>query len=270
MRKNMSTFKILGLIICSILAVLSLAFIIRDTTPAKKDIGKADGKGFAVLELFTSEGCSSCPPADELLAKIQQESQGKAVYFLAYHVDYWDRLGWKDIFSSADYSERQVKYGRWLNVSPIYTPQVIVNGKAQYIGSEGSAIRLAISAQLAINPGATLAFRARQDGSGLIVQYQATHAVKGCLLLIAIIQKSAQSKVARGENAGHTLSHVQIVRKLQSEPLNATGNGSSVVALPKEYNAQNWEVIGMIQDQSNGQILAVAKPELNETGNAKK
>ena len=192
------------------------------------------------------------------------------MYFLAYHVDYWDRLGWKDIFSSADFSDRQKQYGRWLNVSPIYTPQVIVNGKAQYIGSEGSSIRHAITTQLAANPGATLLLRAHQDGGGLIVQYQVTHIVKGSHLLIALIQKSAQSKVTRGENAGHTLSHVQIVRRLQSEPLSITGNGSNVVALPKDFNAEHWEVVGLIQDQNNGEILAVAKLELNETANAKK
>src|SRR5450432_4613405 len=78
-----------------------------------KAIEEWDGKGFAVLELFTSEGCSSCPPADELLAKIQKETEGKAVYFLAYHVDYWDRLGWKDVYGSADFSNRQVQYGHW-------------------------------------------------------------------------------------------------------------------------------------------------------------
>jgi len=82
----------------------------------QKIVAEREGKGFAVLELFTSEGCSSCPPADKVLAKIQRESEGKAVYLLAYHVDYWDRLGWKDAYSSAEFSNRQVQYGHWLNV----------------------------------------------------------------------------------------------------------------------------------------------------------
>src|ERR1700749_1590133 len=88
----------------------------------------SDTRSFAVVELFTSEGCSSCPPADELVAKIQKEDNGKPVYILAFHVDYWNRLGWKDVFSSADYSARQQQYARWLKSSEGYTPQAIVNG----------------------------------------------------------------------------------------------------------------------------------------------
>ena len=90
------------------------------------------------------------------MAKIQQEKDGKAIYILAYHVDYWNRLGWKDRYSSADFSKRQLEYGRWFGLSTIYTPQVIVNGKAEFVGSEESAIRGAISVQLATTPTATL------------------------------------------------------------------------------------------------------------------
>ncbi len=145
----MRNIKILSLFVFSILGIVSLtAFIVRDNLPDKSETRIAEEKGFAVLELFTSEGCSSCPPADELLAKIQKESEGKSIYILAYHVDYWDRLGWKDMFSSADYSKRQTQYGQWLHKSSVYTPQLIVNGKAEFVGSSESAIREAIAAQL--------------------------------------------------------------------------------------------------------------------------
>jgi hypothetical protein len=220
---------------------------------------KTDEKGFAVLELFTSEGCSSCPPADNLMAKIQQELQGKSVYLLAYHVDYWDRQGWKDIFSSADFSNRQTEYGNWLHVSPIYTPQVIVNGKAQFVGSDESAIRQAIAGQLATVPATTLMMQTHQVGEKLVVQYQASKTGKGSRLLIAILQKAAQTKVVGGENAGHTLSHVQIVRKLQNEPVSTTGTGSITIALPGSFNVKDWEVLGLIQNQQNGEILAAAQ-----------
>ena len=161
---------------------------------AKKNTGEKNKGGFAVLELFTSEGCSSCPPADELLAKIQRETEGGPVYILAYHVDYWDRLGWKDAYSSADFSNRQVQYGHWLNVSPIYTPQVIINGRTQFVGSDESAIRHAISEQLATNPVASLTLQAHPEGEHLRVEYQATHVAKGSRVLIAIVQKSARLK----------------------------------------------------------------------------
>jgi hypothetical protein len=217
-------------------------------------------KGFAVLELFTSEGCSSCPPADELFARIAQQSQGKPVYLLAYHVDYWDRQGWKDTYSSAEFSNRQLQYQQWLNGSTIYTPQVIVNGQSAFVGSQESAIQDEIRKQLAAAPAATLQLQARQDHQRLVVQY--TSSVKGHRLLIAILQKSAQSIVKRGENAGHTLSHVQIVRKLQHEALNASGAGSSVVRLPDGFDAAHWEVLGLVQDQQTGKILAAAKAEI--------
>jgi len=229
---------------------------------AKKTIGENNGKGFAVLELFTSEGCSSCPPADELLAKIHRESEGKSIYVLAYHVDYWDRLGWKDIYSNAEFSERQEQYSRWLNVSPIYTPQVIVNGKVQFVGSEDSDIRRAISEQLANDPVTILAIQADIEAGQLKVKYQIVRAVQDGRVWVAIVQKAAQTKVERGENAGHLLSHIQIVRKLKSGQISVTGEGSTAVALPKDFDTQHWEALAFVQNQVNGEILAVAKVNL--------
>lgn len=266
----MKTIKILGLAAGFMMITLALtAFINKDKSPVKKETIKAEEKGFAVLELFTSEGCSSCPPADEVLAKIQKEASGKPIYLLAYHVDYWDRQGWKDIFSSADYTKRQVQYGRWLNTTQIYTPQVVINGKSEFIGSEEAIIRAEISRQLATRTSATLSLQAHQDNNGLNVHYQATGAFKGSDLVVAVVQKSAHSNVERGENAGRSLSHVQIVRKLKIESLNADGNGNVVVALPKDFNPQNWEVLGLIQNKSRGTILAAAKGELTGTYAAK-
>lgn len=266
----MKSIRMLAIATGFIISVLSvMAFMGEDKTPTKKNTAKTAGNGFVVLELFTSEGCSSCPPADELLAKIQQEAQGKAVYLLAYHVDYWNRLGWKDIFSSADFSKRQMQYGHWLSAQ-IYTPQVVVNGTAEFVGSDEPALRNAISNQQAIKPSASLALQARQEGEKLIIQYQSGKGLKDISLLVAIVQKAAQSKVERGENAGHTLSHVQIVRKIQRAALDATGTGSSTLILPKEFNAQNWEVLGLIQNQTNGEILAATRASFNTaTGTAK-
>lgn len=248
--------------ICFMITILSLTACGQHKGAAKNDIVKTDGKGFAVLELFTSEGCSSCPPADELLAKIQKEVKDKPVYLLAYHVDYWDRQGWKDIFSNADYSKRQVQYGNWLNNPQIYTPQAIINGKSEFVGSEESQIRLAILKQLATNSETTLTLQAKQSEKEVQVNYQTTGAPKGSVLALAILQKNAQSKVVRGENAGRELSHVQIVRKLQSNVLSATGNGIVTIALPKDFNAQDFEILGLIQDKDKGGILGAAKASL--------
>jgi hypothetical protein len=235
----MISIKITALVI----AALSLtAFIHKDK--------KSDGKGFAVVELFTSEGCSSCPPADELLARLEKESAGKPVYLMAYHVDYWDRLGWKDAFSSAAFSDRQQQYQSWLNTSTIYTPQVVINGKTEFIGSDETTLRNTIQQQLTGTPAVELKLQLHQN----TVEYTASKVTKGDRLLIAIIQKTAQSKVSRGENAGHTLSHVQVVHTLQSEPLKE--KGTIVVKVP-----ENYEITGFIQNQRSGEIIAAAKAE---------
>jgi hypothetical protein len=226
---------------------------------ATDNITKPDG--FAVLELFTSEGCSSCPTADEALAAVQKATEGKPVYILAFHVDYWNTLGWKDRYSNADFSKRQRRYGDLLNAQ-VYTPQLVVNGETEFVGSDLGAINSSLSKQLSVAPNPNLSLQVSQTGETVVVHYKANHPAKGSYLQIAIVQKNAQTKVERGENAGHTLSHVQIVRKLQTLPLNVAESDVKIT-LPKEINGQAWEVIGLIQDESTGKISGAAKATPN-------
>lgn len=256
----MKTTKILWLANFFIVITLSVtAFAAMYKTPVKDTTVKTPGKGFAVVELFTSEGCSSCPPADELMAKLEKESAGKDLYVLAYHVDYFDRLGWKDTFGSPEYSKRQAQYGQWLRLPQIYTPQVIVNGTSEFIGSEEGSIRNAISTQLGTQSTAEIKLQWHQTDKSFKVHYQTSGATKGSNLLIAIVQKAASTRVARGENEGRTLSHLQIVRKLQTEKLSADGTGAVSVSLPKGYNEKDWEIIGLLQNQNSGQLVTAAK-----------
>ena len=217
----------------------------------------SDTKGFAILELFTSEGCASCPPADELLGRILKESDGRGIYILAYHVDYWDRQGWKDVFSSSDFSKRQRQYARWLNMSSLYTPQLIINGDKEFVGSQESSIRKEISKQISTNSKASLEIQVRLDDQKLSIRYH-TKGTKKDSLVTALVQRSAETRVERGENAGHILSHVQIVRKIQTDPLNDVGEGIVTLELPNDFNPQKGEIICFVQDQSNGKISAAA------------
>jgi hypothetical protein len=220
----------------------------------------ADAKGFAVVELYTSEGCSSCPPADELVAKIEKESAGMPVYILAYHVDYWDRLGWKDAFSSADFSKRQNEYARYLHLQSVYTPQIVVNGKTEFVGSQEGTLRNAIRTSLQKPALAALSLSVvKCDKNQVSVKYTAEAADKNSVLLIALVQKHAQTKVMRGENAGHTLSHVQIVSKLQRVPLTGQ-SGIANISIPK--GTENQEVIGFIQNTTTGAITAAGRAAL--------
>jgi hypothetical protein len=218
-----------------------------------------ENKGFAVVELFTSEGCSSCPPADELVAKIQKESAGKPVYILAYHVDYWNHLGWKDQFSSADFSKRQHDYANYLHLQSVYTPQIVVNGKTEFVGSEEGALRNAIRASLQGGSSARVDLSILKENKNQVsLKYTTEGTDKNTVLFVALLQKSAQTKVMRGENGGHTLSHVQIVRKLQRALLNGS-SGVENITLPQGVDSRNWEIIAFLQNTANGAVTGAAK-----------
>jgi hypothetical protein len=223
---------------------------------------KEDEKGFAVLELFTSEGCSSCPSADNLLAKIQNEYKDQSVYILAFHVDYWDKQGWKDVFSSRDYTDRQREYGNRFNTGSIYTPQLVVNGKSEFVGSNEFKTRDAIKRSLTTENKTKLSIQSNREAEKLILNYQVSEGSKNSRLLIAIVQKSAVTKVERGENKGRLLSHVQIVRSLHSETLSEKGKGISTIKLPNGFNSQEWEVIALVQELNSKEISAATRVNL--------
>ncbi|MXO04604.1 DUF1223 domain-containing protein [Flavobacterium sp. HBTb2-11-1] len=217
-----------------------------------------NSKGFALLELYTSEGCSSCPPADELLGKIQNEYKDKNVYVLAYHVDYWDKQGWKDIFSNADFTKRQYDYAQFLGKEPIYTPQVIINGKTDYIGSQETSLRNGIKLALSKPAAVDLSLETKQQNDKLSLNYSINGTFKNSHLLIAVVQKSAKSNVKRGENAHRVLSHYQIVQRLQTIDLKVA-KGNLTITLPKNFNMQDFEIIGFVQDIKSGSILGVKR-----------
>jgi len=253
----MKTTKIFIIVGAVVLTVFTSAFINSKNSNRPK---VAANNGFAVVELYTSEGCSSCPPADAVVAKLEKESAGKPIYILAYHVDYWNNLGWKDIFSSADYSKRQREYAQYLNLSSVYTPQIVVNGKTEFVGSEENTLHKAINAALQKEAPSQLALTDIKIAQNqAMVHYQAESIGNHSELLLALVQKSAQSHVKAGENSGRNLSHVQIVQKLQSIALNNTKSGTQNITLPNDFTPQNWEIIGFIQNTSTGEIMGAAK-----------
>jgi len=256
MNKAIAALAILGIV------AVSLAFEnLANKREVKPRASEADTNGFVVIELFTSEGCSSCPPADQLIARVQKEDSGKQVYILAYHVDYWDRQGWKDTFSETAYSERQSSYACWLKLSTIYTPQIIINGKTGFVGSDKSTLNREIGASLKETPKGTLTLNGTVVNDQISVEYQTDFPVDQSYLVLTLIQKYGQSKVRAGENSGRTLDHVQIVRKLAIQTF-LLGKGKVNLTLPKDYNSSKWELIGLVQNKKNGLILAAARSEL--------
>lgn len=227
----------------------------------------ADNKGFAVIELFTSEGCSSCPPADALVAKIEKESAGKPVYILAYHVDYWDKLGWKDQFSSADFSKRQRDYSRILK-SEVYTPQIIVNGKTEFVGSQEGTLRSAISNSLQNITGTKIGLEVTNNNTKqAVLKYTVDNPDKNNVLQVAVVEKWATSKVAAGENSGRMLTHVQIVKKLQQVGLHGDA-GTANISLPNGFNNKDWEIVGFLQNKPGGAIVGAARASFSNDGNS--
>jgi len=218
--------------------------------------------GFAVVELFTSEGCSSCPPADELIAQIQKEENDRSVYILAYHVDYWDRLGWKDGFSSATFTGRQRQYANWLRLSSVYTPQIVVNGKKEFVGSDAKTLRTTVENDLKATASAQLSLNSlRQDKHGLEWSWQAGGTKKAVSLVVALVQRSAVTNVKAGENGGKTLSHVQIVRGMEVIDTDGKGSGTGRMDWPVGVKPGDMEVIAFLQDKSSGEIIAASRIE---------
>lgn len=246
----MKTIKIfLFLSLIEITGLSSLAFIAKKPRVAK---------GFAVVELFTSEGCSSCPAADAVIAKIEKEVTDRPVYVLAYHVDYWNRLGWKDVFSSADYSRRQNDYANWLNLSSVYTPQIVVNGKTEFVGSQEGTLRNAISTGLKQPTQTNLSLDNFKASSGSATLNYHTEASPGQSLVLALVKKQATTAVKAGENGGRTLSHVQIVTNIQNIRLNAA-SGEAAIKLPTDFSAKQFELIAFVQDSKTGAISGATK-----------
>src|SRR5689334_23574142 len=199
-------------------ALVTLALVLAFST-GSAPADPAGSRTPVLVELFTSEGCSSCPPADALLAELarSQPVARAEVVPLALHVDYWNRLGWADPYSSAAFSERQNDYAGRAGSGRVYTPQMIVDGGAELVGSDSSRARAAIAeAARAPKTALTLAVAAKEPRAlAVTVDVSAPHAASGPAdVLVAITEDHLESDVTRGENAGRKLSHVGVARHL--------------------------------------------------------
>jgi len=249
-------------IVFGLLAVFGFTLISIDLFNKKKlnDLqSMQNSQGFAVVELFTSEGCSSCPPADHLVEEIQRNNKNSQIYILSYHVDYWDHQGWKDKYSSSEFSERHKQYGKWLKLGILYTPQFVINGSDEFVGSNQSAILRTIGKGLGEIPLERLKLKAKIETNTLHVEYSGNWA-NNSELVLAVVQKSAKSQVTAGENSGVSLSHVQIVRQLLH--IDAGSSKDINIVLPDDFKENIWELIGFMQRKNDGKITAVDKVEL--------
>ena len=220
-----------------------------------------------VVELFTSEGCSSCPPADTLLQQLvdTQPVAGAQVIGLGLHVDYWDQQGWRDRFSSAALTNRQQAYGRRFNLESVYTPQMVVDGRSELVGSDVRAARQAIERAAASPHGIVQIAVEPAVADRVAVSVVATNLPAGSAarsdIVLAIVEDHLRSDVTRGENSGRVLTHAAVVRQLRSigqASADARSAAQADVALGRDWQRDRLKAVAFVQERASRVIVASA------------
>jgi hypothetical protein len=265
------SFEIALVLALSALAVISVQYVHGASAPAVA--GRDDGSRTPVLiELFTSEGCSSCPPADALLEKLDrsQPVNGAELIVLSEHVDYWNDIGWKDPYSSHEYSERQSAYAARFGRSGIYTPQMVVDGHSELVGSdERGAIKAVENESRFVKVPLSLSgLHFENNKVSMHVEagpLEPSIGARSANLYLAIADESDVSQVSRGENAGRTLKHVAVLRTLVPVgTVNKTDKVSKDVTVKVSNESRgHLRIVGIIQEQSAGRVLGVASAQLS-------
>jgi len=232
----------------SVFGLCAAAFTMAAAAPAL-------GGPKAILELFTSQGCSSCPPADRLLGEYADRDD---VLVLSFNVDYWDYLGWKDTLASRDNSDRQRAYAAARDDRDVYTPQIVVNGRGHIVGSD----KKAIDAEIAKSTGLPVPIELSETDDAVTVHVGANPSAEKATLWLVLYQRQVSVPVERGENTGKTLTYSNVVRKLR--PI-AMWNGEAMnVDLPKSEmeKVKTKRCAVLLQDENDagqpGPILGAA------------
>jgi hypothetical protein len=229
--------------------------IVKSKSNHTDAIVKSSSNSFAVLELFTSEGCSSCPPADRLLAQLANTDAN--IIPLSFHVDYWDQMGWKDPFSNSAFTERQQKYAKQFNLESIYTPELIINGEYELIGSNRSAAEKDIKKVFAENNQVQVNIAdVKKENDKLVFATRLQGPIANSNIVCAVVQKHAESNVKAGENNGATLYHTNVVRTFIEQPANEKMNIE--VAIPADIANDNWKLIVYTQQKDSLKITGAA------------
>lgn len=212
----------------------------------------------AVLELFTSQGCSSCPPADALLKTYADKGD---VLALSFPVDYWDYIGWRDTFASPENSSRQRAYARNFEIGPVYTPQVVVNGTTQALGSSRKEIDAAIERTASDFAARRVPVHFWNEGNMIVIETGAAPAgetAKTATIWLAVVQKQGTVNIKRGENGGKSLSYTNIVR--QMTPVGLWNGEPSTIRLARTaiMRPDTEDSIVLLQESDSGPILGAA------------
>ncbi|NOT14691.1 MAG: DUF1223 domain-containing protein [Methylotenera sp.] len=243
---------------CKLIIAFSILSISTQNVIAAECSAKSGAETVPLLELYTSEGCSSCPPADKWLSTLKPDL--KKVIPLAFHVDYWDYIGWKDRFAKAEYSERQRKTAALVGSSFIYTPQFVLSGR-DFRGIDESRLNQAISTKQKVASRANLSLALATLNNGEIslnANAQAVNVtyIKNAEVYIAIYENKLASLVNAGENNGRELKHDYVVREFYGAyPLGNKNEFSKNIPLKPEWKGRQAGAVIFVQDARNGEIL---------------
>ena len=240
----------------------TIALVMLLAAPYKVS-GAASVNSPVLVELFTSEGCSSCPPADQLLARIQKADPNAVV--LSEHVTYWNGIGWRDPYSSQDSTERQINYVQRMGLSSNYTPQMVVSGRYEFVGSDAGAAAQALHQAAAGTTVPLTISDLKVTHNHVAFSLQTGTVDKEAQLLVVLAQDEGIEHVANGENGGRTLRHVQIARTIRR--LAGVKNGSAYAGtvsldVPQAIGGEGWHLVVFLQQGPGGPILGVASQVL--------
>jgi hypothetical protein len=228
-----------------------------------------------IVELFTSEGCSSCPPADRLLNKLDAEQPvpGAEIIALGWHVDYWNHLGWADRFSSDSFTARQYDYAQAFGTSGVYTPQMVVDGITEFIGSDaGLAQRSIERAAQAPKAAVQIDRQPPADGDSVrlrvrIAQLAAAQPKGNVEVLLVLTEDNLNSSIARGENAGRRIEHRAVVRRFERLKTLDAGRADfeteAKLSLDRDWRRENLRAVVFLQEQRGRRILGAAAMPVN-------
>jgi len=251
-----------------VLALANPAAPSQDQNPVQAS-NSQDAKAGVLVELFTSEGCSSCPPADALLRQLDTMAPVNSVgiVVLGEHVDYWDGVGWRDRFASRQYTERQNDYARRFSLDSPFTPQMVVDGTQQLVGNNTGALQAALNKAASTNRATLRVSAEPKDQKHLALTVDAgplPSGTKHADLYVALADNSDETQVGGGENSGRKLQHVAVARSLRKcGTVPAEGSHLQVtVPLEKGSELEKQRVVVFLQEPGTGHVLGAAAKQL--------
>tara|TARA_R110001632_G_scaffold42605_6_gene107888 strand:+ start:274 stop:1011 length:738 start_codon:yes stop_codon:yes gene_type:complete len=227
-----------------------LFFSLLLAKPSSNDEPTIKKKPFVVVQLFTSLGCSYCPPADELMTEIKEDYQDQEVYVLSYHVDYWDRKGWKDPFSKKSFTELQYSYAKQFKQRRVYTPQVVINGKDYFNGTYRSKLKKKIKNYLKkeAKNTITLSYSKNEDGN-LALNYEVLGEISDKKLKLAFVLKTKTTDTKRNEGHKKMVTNTNIVIEEMMIDLSSKNTGSILIPEVTLEVKKDLLIIGYIQNK---------------------